>query len=162
MLQSTLPPPMADATETPHTPRIGSRRLANGFIAGFLLFQVGMPLRYYLGDRGYDERFSWRMFSTLRMQQCEMQVSEATARGAASEPAFRPVQVRRDVQVAWVNLLERVRMPVVEKYLARRCERQNATRVTYTRRCTDTDGSALPVQTLSMDCATQTLREAAP
>lgn len=152
---------MADATETPHKPGIGSRRLANWFIAGFLLFQVAMPLRYYLGGRGYDERFSWRMFSTLRMQQCEMQVSEATSQDA-NNPAFRPVQVRRDVQVAWVNLLERVRMPVVEKYLARRCERQGATRVTYTRRCTDTDGSALPVQTLSMDCATRTLREAAP
>ena len=150
---------MADAPETPPNAGIGSRRLTNTFIAAFLLFQVAMPLRYYLGDRGYDERFSWRMFSTLRMQQCEMQISEALS---ADRSAFREVQVRRDIQVAWVNLLERVRMPVVKKYLARRCERQNASRVSYARRCIDTDGSALPVQTWLMDCASHTLREAAP
>lgn len=151
---------MSDAKETPpNATRVGTRRLSNVFIAAFLAFQIAMPLRYYLGDRGYDERFSWRMFSTVRMQQCEMQISE---RGASGNPAFREVQVRRDIQVAWVNLLERVRMPVVEKYLARRCEQQHANEVSYTRRCTDTDGSALPVQTLRMDCSSRELREAPP
>jgi hypothetical protein len=134
------------------------RRLANLFILAFLAFQVGMPLRYYLGGRGYDERFSWRMFSTLRMQQCEMQVTEASA----GSPEFKEVQVRGDLQAAWVSLLERVRRPVVEKYLRRRCERQGVVQVAYTRRCTDTDGSALPPQKLQMDCADRQLREAAP
>jgi hypothetical protein len=152
---------MSDAKQTAanNSSRVGTRRLSNLFIAAFLAFQIGMPLRYYLGDRGYDERFSWRMFSTVRLQQCEMQISE---RGANADPAFHQVHVRRDVQAAWVNLLERVRMPVVKKYLARRCERQHATEVSYTRRCTDTDGSALPVQTLRMDCSSRELREAPP
>lgn len=134
------------------------RRLSNLFIAAFLLFQVGMPLRYYLGERGYDERFSWRMFSTLRLQQCEMQVTEARSGNAA----WKDVHVRGDVQVAWVSLLERVRKPVVEKYLQRRCERQDVAKVAYTRRCTDTDGSALPEKTLVMDCADRQLREGGP
>jgi len=134
------------------------RRLANLFILAFLAFQVGMPLRYYLGERGYDERFSWRMFSTLRLQQCEMQVTEAST-GSAE---FKDVQVRRDVQAAWVSLLERVRKPVVEKYLLRRCERQGVEKVAYTRRCTDTDGSALPPQRLTLDCADRRLREGGP
>ena len=134
------------------------RRLANLFILAFLAYQVGMPLRYYLGDRGYDERFSWRMFSTLRMQECEMQVTEATA----SNPAFQDVHVRGDIQVAWVSLLERVRKPVVEKYLQRRCERQGVAKVAYTRLCKDTDGSTLPAQKLSMDCADRQLREGEP
>jgi hypothetical protein len=151
---------MSDARETPpKATGSGTRRLSNVFIAAFLAFQIGMPLRYYLGDRGYDERFSWRMFSTVRMQQCEMQISERAATGDA---AFRDVQVKRDVQAAWVSLLERVRLPVIEKYLARRCERQGAGEVRYTRRCTNTDGSALPVQTLGMDCSTRELREASP
>jgi hypothetical protein len=151
---------MSDPREKPsNVTGFGTRRLSNAFIAAFLMFQIGMPLRYYLGDRGYDERFSWRMFSTVRMQQCEMQISERATGGA---PAFRDVQVKRDVQAAWVALLERVRMPVVAKYLERRCERQHAAEVRYTRRCTDTNGSALPVQTLSMDCATRQLREASP
>jgi hypothetical protein len=38
------------------------RMLANVFIALFLAYQLAMPLRWYLGDRGFDERFSWRMF----------------------------------------------------------------------------------------------------
>lgn len=151
---------MSDARETPpKATGFGTRWLSNVFIAAFLAFQIGMPLRYYLGDRGYDERFSWRMFSTLRMQQCEMKISERAATGGE---AFRDVPVRRDVQAAWLNLLERVRLPVVEKYLARRCERQHAAEVRYTRRCTDTDGSSLPVQTLRMDCSTRELREASP
>jgi hypothetical protein len=134
------------------------RRLANLFILAFLAYQVGMPLRYYLGGRGYDERFSWRMFSTLRLQQCEMQVTEAST----SSPEFTDVHVRGDVQVAWVSLLERVRKPVVEKYLQRRCERQDVAKVAYVRRCTDTDGSALPPQKLTMDCADRRLREGGP
>jgi hypothetical protein len=152
---------MSDAAETtpsdaPADPR--RRRLANGFIFAFLAFQIAMPLRYYLGDRGYDERFSWRMFSTLRLQQCQMRVSER--KGTPPADAARDVKVQADVQVAWVSLLERVRMPVVEKYLARRCEKQDADEVSYTRSCTNTDGSALPPQTLVMDCAKRELREA--
>jgi hypothetical protein len=133
-----------------------ARRFANLFIALFLAFHVAMPLRYYLGDRGYDERFSWRMFSTLRLQECQMRVAEAEQEGP--NPPFREVQVRRDVQAAWVNLLDRVRMPVVEKYLVRRCERQGVTQVRYARRCTDTDGTQLPAQTLLMDCGTRQVR----
>jgi hypothetical protein len=152
---------MSDARQTPPEPS-RARRLSNLFIAAFLAFQILMPLRYYLGERGYDERFSWRMFSTIRMQQCDMQISEALARGSNGQPEFRDVRVRRDVQAAWVNLLERVRMPVVEKYLLRRCEQQEAILVRYTRRCTDTDGSALPVQTLELDCRSRELREVPP
>jgi hypothetical protein len=154
---------MSDARQTPPEPsRAAARRLSNLFIAAFLAFQILMPLRYYLGERGYDERFSWRMFSTIRMQQCEMQISESLAHSPSGQPEFRDVRVRRDVQAAWVNLLERVRMPVVEKYLLRRCEQQQARRVRYTRRCTNTDGSALPVQTLELDCTSRELREVAP
>jgi hypothetical protein len=153
---------MSDARKSPPEPsRSGERRLSNLFIAAFLAFQILMPLRYYLGERGYDERFSWRMFSTIRLQQCAMQISESV-HVAGETPQFRDVQVRRDVQAAWVNLLERVRMPVVEKYLTRRCERQNATLVRYTRRCMDTDGTALPVRTLELDCASRELREVEP
>src|SRR5262245_37769335 len=112
-----LAPPMSDAPDTPpNASRFGSRRAVNLFILAFLAYQVAMPLRYYLGDRGYDERFSWRMFSTLRLQKCQVHVSEATEHAAAGgASAFQEVTVKRDVQAAWVNLLERVRMPVVEK-----------------------------------------------
>jgi hypothetical protein len=148
---------MPDAPET--TPsRVSSiqRRLANAFIVVFLAYQVAMPLRYYLGGRGYDERFSWRMFSSLRLQQCEMQVEETVAGRS------RPVSVSRDVQVAWVKLLERVRLPVVEKYLVRRCESPDVDEVSYSRRCTDTGGASVPSSTLRMRCADRSLRGVEP
>lgn len=140
---------MSDARVTPPN---SSRRVANLFVVAFLAYHVAMPLTYYFGDRGYDERFSWRMFSTLRLQQCSMKVTEATG------GTQREVAVRRDVQAAWASLLERARLPVVEKYLHRRCEQQDVTEVTYTRQCTNTDGSPLPLETLIMDCASRGLR----
>ena len=120
---------MPDAAETkpsdaPADPR--RRRLANGFILVFLAFQIAMPLRYYLGDRGYDERFSWRMFSTLRLQQCQMRVNER--KGAPPAHATRDVQVHADVQVAWVSLLERVRCPWWRSTWHGRCDTQAPTR----------------------------------
>jgi hypothetical protein len=148
---------MPDVPETKPSSS-SSRRLANVFIVAFLAYQIAMPLRYYLGGRGYDERFSWRMFSSLRLQQCNMRIEEANG----SPPRLRAVSVRQDVQAAWVALLERVRMPVVEKYLARRCESAGASEVSYTRSCTDAGGLSLPTQKLIMTCADRSLRGVEP
>lgn len=149
MSDARVTPPESSSSDSAWT----GRRAANLFIVAFLAFQVAMPLTYYFGDRGYDERFSWRMFSTLRLQQCSMKVTEA----AGQEPA-REVAVRRDIQVAWVSLLERARTAVVENYLTRRCERQKVSTVTYTRQCNNTDGAPLPAEVLAMDCASRELR----
>jgi hypothetical protein len=128
------------------------RMLANALIVAFLAYQVAMPLRYYLGGRGYDERFSWRMFSTLRMQKCRVQVRETV------DGEERPLVLKKEIQVAWIGMLERYRRGVVDKLLQRRCERAAATRVVYTRSCTDTDGSALPDNVVSIDCKSGALR----
>jgi hypothetical protein len=124
------------------------RRLANGFIALFLGLQVAVPLSYYLGDRSDDERFSWRMFSSVRLRDCRVQVNEFTERDA--QP--RPVAIERDVHVAWLRLLERMRGAVVDKYLQRRCEREAIQRVELVRSCRDTEGRALPPLTRSLEC----------
>src|SRR5690349_9855363 len=70
-----LPPPQ---------PAVAARRrtFENAFIALFLAFMLGMPLRYYMGGRGFDERFSWRMFSTIRMLDCKATVVEDVADGS--------------------------------------------------------------------------------
>src|SRR6185369_4719609 len=48
----------------------------------WLLVHVAIPLHYYyLGDDLYDERFAWRMFSAVRLQRCEVVVTEL-ARGS--------------------------------------------------------------------------------
>jgi hypothetical protein len=123
-----------------------SRTTSNAFIALFLLFQLAMPLRYYLGGRGDDERFSWRMFSTVRMHKCEIAVHELQA------GELRKVDLTQAVQIAWIALLERNRTEAVHALLRRRCGRHEVSEVHFDRQCTSTDGSALPPLALRMDC----------
>jgi hypothetical protein len=151
-----LKPPRARATPSAPKPPVPeaspwrSRRAQNAFIALFLAVQIGVPLHYYLSDRDYDERFSWRMFSTLRLRDCAVHVTE-TPRGAGG--ISREVAIERDIHVAWVRLLERMRTAVVDKYLHRRCELAAIERVDYVRTCNDTDGSELTPVRRSLDCA---------
>lgn len=106
-----------------------------------------MPLRYYVRGGGYDERFSWRMFSTLRMQKCRVSLEETIGGDA------RAVELQKALHIAWIGMLERYRRPVVDKLLARRCEQPDARSVRFERTCVDTDGSALPANRVSIDCA---------
>jgi hypothetical protein len=140
-------------------PPLASRALGNALIAAFLLFQIAMPLRYYLGGRGYDERFSWRMFSSVRMQRCDVRVREVL-----DGDDERAVGLERELQVAWIGMLERYRSQVVDEFLARRCARDGVRRARYERACTDTDGTVLPRMHVALDCATERLerREVAP
>jgi hypothetical protein len=132
------------------TPDPANRRRVNLAIAAFLAFQIAMPLSYYVLGRTYDERFSWRMFSTLRLRDCKVEVKEQL--GART----RSVNVERDVHVAWLRLLERMRSSVIDAYLARRCQGEGVSRVDFTSRCSDTDGRALPALERSLTCeATQ-------
>ncbi|MFI5306159.1 MAG: hypothetical protein ACHQ53_02335 [Polyangiales bacterium] len=120
---------------------------SNALIALFLLYQIAMPLRYYLGGGGDDERFSWRMFSTVRMHKCSVRMDEVRD-GQTNE-----VELGRAVQIAWISMLERNRPQVVRKLLRHRCTTQKAQAVKFERRCTDTDGSALPPLLQTMRCA---------
>ena len=108
---------VTSAASAPPTTKVAgsrnSRALASALIAAFLLFQIAMPLRYYLGGRGYDERFSWRMFSSMRMQHCNVQVR----RDHRPKATTQQVDLERELQVAWIGMLERYRRPVVEKLL---------------------------------------------
>jgi hypothetical protein len=124
-----------------------NRLWSNVLIALFLAYQLAMPLRYYLGGRGYDERFSWRMFSTLRLQECKVRVAETVA------GEERKVDLDKALQIAWNGMLERYRRPVVDKFLDRRCVQEHASEVRYERNCIDTDGSALPQTTVVRHCS---------
>lgn len=137
--------------------------VTNLLVAAFLLFQIIMPASYYLSGGGDDERFSWRMFSAVRLQRCRVQVGELRADSPGVE---QPVDLVQDVQVAWINLLKRNRHAVVERYLERRCTgmSREVTEVRLRRDCVKPDGSVLPTQRLSMDCKSGVISspEAAP
>ena len=52
------------------------------WIALFLVVQMAVPASYYLRKDRHDERFSWRMFSTMRMAKCDPEVNVGGARVA--------------------------------------------------------------------------------
>lgn len=134
----------------PPVPHAATRRRELVVIAAILAFQIAAPLGYYLSDRTYDERFSWRMFSTLRLRDCSVAVTEQVR--IDGRERTRNVNVERDVHVAWLRLLERMRSAVVDAYLERRCEIPEVTRVEFVCHCKDTDGRALPPLERTLSC----------
>jgi hypothetical protein len=134
-----------------------ARWLANAFIALFLAYQVAMPLRYYIGGRGLDERFSWRMFSSIRMLQCQVEVHEQV--GDDGEPYTRELNLKKEVQIAWIGLLERGRQLVIEKLLKRRCDEAGVLKVDYELECVAPDGKKMPTMRRHMLCSDKVLAD---
>jgi hypothetical protein len=137
-------------TAAPPSQAPPKRALSNAFIALFVLFQLAMPLRYYLLGGGTDERFSWRMFSTVRMQSCEVKVHDVVM--ADGRRRLRKVELRRVLHGAWVNVLERYRPSAVDKFLRRRCEQPGVMAARYLRNCQDTDGDRQPPLEVELSC----------
>jgi len=157
---STAATPASDTTDTTdttpaQTPWLTGSRI-NILVVVILLAQLLLPLRYYLGfAEGDDERFSWRMFSTVRLQRCEMTISDQHA----GSDVLVPVQLKPILQVAWISVLQRYRPSVVEAFLRFRCEGEGMAAAHYERRCVAPDGTSVPPNVLEMDCASGEMRE---
>lgn len=148
----------SDKPHTANTPHAHAtqRKLVNALIVALVLLQLALPLRYYLGFAGGDdERFSWRMFSTVRLQRCEVNVTETT--GDNDTP--QQVRLRPILQVAWISILERFRPSVVEGFLRFRCQTEGVTKVLYTRRCVAPDGTSNPPDHLAIECDSGVISE---
>lgn len=118
-------------------------------IVGTLCFlaMLLVPLRYYLGDDRYDERFAWRMFSAVRVQSCQVRVTELR------DGTERPVALMEVLPAPWAALLERNRPAVVERFLRSRCEaHESTTRVRFRNECRDASGAALPPIERELEC----------
>ncbi len=115
-----LDTPVPEGLVRPPPASARGRGLAIAAVLGLVALQALIPLRYYLGDDAYDERFSWRMFSAVRVHDCRMQAYDEVSGGA------RPVQLMRLVQVGWVTTMQRNREAVLERYLRWRCARDDA------------------------------------
>lgn len=113
-----------------------------------LVAQGLIPLRYYLGDDAYDERFSWRMFSAVRMQECNISASE-TVSGER-----RAVRLMETVQVGWITTLRRNREAVMQRYLEWRCEQPGVERARLENACRTPEGVEVPTIVRDIDCAT--------
>lgn len=81
----------------------------------YLAFQVGLPLRYYASDDAFDERFAWRMFSPIRMIDCQVAFFHE------QDGSRTRLNLSRHLADAWVGLMRRSRLAVVERYAEQRC-----------------------------------------
>lgn len=134
--------------DAPTSPAERSR--AGWWLAGFVALQALIPLRYYLGDDLYDERFAWRMFSQVRVQECSAEASE-------DGRAISPYAV---LPAPWVSLLSRNRPAVIGRFLAWRCAAEGAReRVRVTTTCRDVTGEPLPPIVRERDCASGDVSE---
>lgn len=120
------------------------KRRAGWLLAAFVGLQLLIPLRYYLGDDLYDERFAWRMFSQVRVQECSAEASEDG----------RPLAPYSILPAPWVSLLSRNRPAVVGRFLAWRCAAEGEReRVRVTTTCRDVTGELLSPIVRERDCA---------
>jgi hypothetical protein len=97
------------------------------FIVAFIVLQLAIPLRYYVGHRDpRDERFAWRMFSPMRMAQCK--------------PTFKldgtAINPYTEFHEAWNELAERGRFTVIEAMGAELCKRHPKSEVRVSLDCT--------------------------
>lgn len=116
-------------------------------IAGFLAFQVVMPVSYYLSSDPTDERFAWRMFSVTRMTKC------ATKAYATKDGHKRKLKLREHLHVGWVSNVERNRVRVIDAYGRRIC-REGADEFALTNVCKSPTGDS-DTFAYTMSCETQ-------
>lgn len=142
-------------TDTVDSPPPG-RVVVRVFIIAWLVWQIVVPLAYYLGDELEEERFSWRMFSGVWLlhKRCTTSVVEYLGQPGADGPGdVRAVDLERTLNATWVRQLTRNRRLVVEKFLRARCREDPAVSdVEFFRICPVTPYAAIPTVTVRLSC----------
>ena len=110
----------------------------------FLCAQIGLPLCYYLEGYPWDERFSWRMFSTVRSLSCEVSAWRERGEGGEGgemrramrcpqgEGVCEQIALSQELHMVWVNLLKRGRREVLKAFVEQQCA-QSPSRALYVR-----------------------------
>src|ERR1041385_7270070 len=104
-------PPMSDPI--PASPTAHRRRAISRFALAFVLVQALLPLHYYLGGPATDERFAWRMFSSVAMSDCKATMYETVEVG--EKAVERPVP--EEAMDQWQALLDKSRPQVAYKLM---------------------------------------------
>lgn len=137
-------------------------RLAVSCVIGaWLLWQVSVPLAYYIrdyrsGEAQEEQRFSWRMFSQTWMLQrgCNIAAFDLVApAGADGPPTVRRLDLYRLLESIWIEQLREGRREVAEKFLRSRCARDpSVVQAELMRTCPIAPGSRLPELNLRLVC----------
>lgn len=133
------------------TPPAGRWRTAVRWTAlAWVAVHLIVPLRYYLAGDPHDERFSWRMFSAVRLEACTVDVEEIVVRDGV--PRRERLDLARTLPVTWTALLQRSREAVTERFLRWRCAQAGIREVRLTNRCVDASGRAQTPVVRAMGC----------
>jgi len=100
------------------------RRIASAAIALWLVGQLALPISYYAGESLADERFAWRMFSSVSVfgGQCALSVVETVeAPGSAAGRTVREPALAQVLHPGWVVHMRRGRQSVIDRFLSWRC-----------------------------------------
>jgi hypothetical protein len=100
-------------------------------IAAYLVVQLVLPAAYYVRRDPHDERFSWRMFSTIRMASCETEL-RLDDQAIALQTRFHE---------AWLELARRGRLNVIAAMGQRVCRAHPDHPVTVSLHCKYLDGT---------------------
>jgi len=115
--------------------------------------QLLIPASYYLlRDDRDDERFAWRMFSSVRLTHCHVLAFDGKT---AQERA--PVALAKSLHASWLRSLERGRKHVIEHFLASRCAEPQVHYSQLERACTSPSGRPLPEARYRYDCVKRQL-----
>jgi len=130
-----------------HPPRTTTgRALVIAGVVIALLVQLAIPLRYYLGDDRFDERFAWRMFSAVRVYRCDLAAYDV------NEGRQSQVNLGRTIHVAWITTMRRSREGVLQRYLSWRCETADVDGARVVNRCVTPEGDQVPDVVRQIDC----------
>lgn len=147
---STPPSRTKENTALPGLPAPGRQRWLAWLAAVVLVLQLVIPLSYYGRANRYDERFAWRMFSVLRLQQCRSTLwEERVASGWRRVPLY-PV-----LHVGWHGHLRRGRQRVIQALLHHRCRKTKTEAVRLVNHCVSTRGTRLQPQIYARSCAAE-------
>ena len=127
------------------------RRLISLGVAAYLIWQIAVPLRYYLRENRQDERFAWRIFSALAIPpyRCEVRVQEF----AHGEQLGREVNLARTLHDAWTAALRQGQDAVVRQFLHTRCGSSSLVEaVEFSRLCRREDRAPAPHMRVRLDC----------
>lgn len=94
-------------------------RTVKVFICAFIAVQMIAPLWYYAArEDKNDERFAWRMFSSVRMLECQVEFRTG--------PDQQPVRnLGSRFHEAWINLAKRGRVEVITAMAKKLCADDN-------------------------------------
>lgn len=112
--------------------------MRHALMIAFLVLQALLPLRYYMGDDLFDERFAWRMFSPIRTVKCRATFYDETGDRRARIP------LTPRVHQVWINLVSRARRPVIDGIARDWCTEQIE------------GGTASPRMTVEITCPLKT------